>query len=180
MIARIRVTALYVTHDQAEAFALAHRIAVMNQGRIVQEGDPRTVYAEPATPFAATFLGAANVVPGRIERRDSVGGAVITIANGEQRLTLQVAGEPGDAVDVIIRPEDLTVFPVKIDGANVLTSKILRVVFLGSSVEYHLDIGHARPLRATGRADPALAVGVPVWVGFDPRYATVLCGKADK
>ncbi|MFX4639450.1 spermidine/putrescine ABC transporter ATP-binding protein, partial [Acinetobacter baumannii] len=63
MIARIGITALYVTHDQAEAFALADRMAVMERGRIVQEGAPRELYARPAGPFVATFLGAANILP---------------------------------------------------------------------------------------------------------------------
>jgi ABC-type Fe3+/spermidine/putrescine transport system ATPase subunit len=55
------VTAVYVTHDQAEAFALGDRIALMNGGRLVQVGTPRQVYAEPASTFAATFLGVSNL-----------------------------------------------------------------------------------------------------------------------
>ena len=174
MIARIRITALYVTHDQAEAFALAHRIAVMSQGRIVQEGHPRAVYAEPTTRFAATFLGAANIVPGRIERSGVDGSAIIAVDGEEYRLTLRATGRPGDAVDIIIRPEDLIVSAAKIDGANVLAGRIVRVVFLGSSVEYHLEIGRKQVLRAFGRTDPALAVGAPVWVAIDPRHGATL------
>lgn len=175
MIARIRVTALYVTHDQAEAFALAHRIAVMNHGRIVQEGPPRAIYAQPRTAFAATFLGAANIVSGRIESSETNETVVIVMDGGEHRLTLQAIGKPGDAVDVIIRPEDLIVSAAKIDAPyNVLTGRIVRVVFLGGSIEYHLDIGAKQLLRATGRSVPGLAVDVPVWVGIDPRHGTVL------
>ena len=64
MIAQIGVTALFVTHDQAEAFALADRLAVMHQGQILQEGEPRDIYARPQKSFVATFLGAANVLEG--------------------------------------------------------------------------------------------------------------------
>jgi ABC-type Fe3+/spermidine/putrescine transport system ATPase subunit len=62
---RLGFTAIYVTHDQAEAFALAERVAVMNQGRIETVGEPRRVFHRPATPFVAQFLG-LNVMPGRV------------------------------------------------------------------------------------------------------------------
>jgi len=175
MIARIRVTALYVTHDQAEAFALAHRIAVMNHGRIMQEGEPRSIYAQPRTAFAATFLGAANIVSGRIESRDSTGMVIVALDGGEYRLAMQGAGAPGEAVDVIVRPEDVVVSASRIDGpCNVLGGKIARIVFLGPCVEYHLDIGAKQLLRATGRLSPGLAVDVPVWVAIDPSHSTML------
>ena len=175
MIERIRVTALYVTHDQAEAFALAHRIAVMNHGRIMPEGEPRAIYAQPKTAFAATFLGAANLVSGLIQSRDANGMLVVALDEGEHRLALQATGATGDAVNVIVRPEDFVVSASRIDGpCNVLAGKIARIVFLGPCVEYHLDIGSKRLLRATGRLSPGLAVDVPVWVGIDPRHSMVL------
>lgn len=175
MIARIRVTALYVTHDQAEAFALAHRIAVMNQGRIIQEGEPRTIYAQPTTAFAATFLGAANIVPGRIESIDAHGKVVIVLDGGKHRLTALAPGEVGESVDVVIRPEDLLVSTTKIDGAySALEGRIARVTFLGGSVEYHVDVGAKQLLRATGRPTAGLNVDVSVWVGIDPRQGRVL------
>ena len=64
---RIGITALLVTHDQAEAFAMSHRLAVMDQGRIVQAGTAREIYARPGNAFIARFLGAANVLRGTIE-----------------------------------------------------------------------------------------------------------------
>ena len=67
LISRIGVTAMFVTHDQSEAFSLAQRIAVMDRGHIVQEGTPRQIYGRPRTPFVARFLGSANVMPGRAE-----------------------------------------------------------------------------------------------------------------
>ena len=97
MIARIGVTALYVTHDQAEAFALAHRMAVMDQGRIVQEGEPRALYAKPATAFAASFLGAANILPGRIEEAGMGDRAVVMLDGGGHRLAVVTRGKRGDA-----------------------------------------------------------------------------------
>jgi ABC-type Fe3+/spermidine/putrescine transport system ATPase subunit len=60
---RIGLTALYVTHDQVEAMVLAHRVCVMNGGRIVQEGTPRALYDRPADAFVAEFVGQANILP---------------------------------------------------------------------------------------------------------------------
>ncbi len=61
-------TFVFVTHDQGEALSLANRIAVMNAGRIEQEGDAEAIYAQPATRFVATFIGDANLLPG--QRKD--------------------------------------------------------------------------------------------------------------
>src|SRR6185436_2589468 len=73
LIRQIGVTALFVTHDQVEALALADRVAVMDQGRIVQEGTPTEIYSHPTNLFVARFLGAANILAGTIEARDSDG-----------------------------------------------------------------------------------------------------------
>lgn len=149
-------------HDQAEAFALAHRIAVMNHGRIMPEGEPRAIYAQPKTAFAATFLGAANLVSGLIQSRDANGMLVVALDEGEHRLALQATGATGDAVNVIVRPEDFVVSASRIDGpCNVLAGKIARIVFLGPCVEYHLDIGSKR-LRARPGAS------LPDWPSMCP------------
>src|SRR2546430_17695997 len=63
---RLRITTVYVTHDQAEALFLSHRVAVMQNGRIVQEGRPRDLYASPASGFVADFVGDATFVPGDV------------------------------------------------------------------------------------------------------------------
>jgi ABC-type Fe3+/spermidine/putrescine transport system ATPase subunit len=66
ILKRIGMTAIYVTHDQTEAFAVSDRLAVMNAGQIEQVGSPQAVYARPATPFVAQFLGFRNLLPGRV------------------------------------------------------------------------------------------------------------------
>ncbi len=73
LIRQIGITAVFVTHDQVEALSLADRVAVMEQGRIVQEGTPAEIYERPRNLFVARFLGAANVLPGKIEERDRQG-----------------------------------------------------------------------------------------------------------
>jgi len=66
---RIHVTSVFVTHDQEEAFELADRIAVMNEGRIEQLADPQTLYTQPASPFVCRFLGEVNEIPAALHTR---------------------------------------------------------------------------------------------------------------
>ena len=72
ILKRVGVTAVYVTHDQTEAFAIADRVVVMNQGRIEQVDKPQTIYARPATPFVARFLGFQNIINGEVVGEDRV------------------------------------------------------------------------------------------------------------
>ncbi len=96
---RLKITAIFVTHDQEEALTLADRIAVMNAGRVEQLGMPSEIYAIPRTLFVADFIGAMNLIPGSISNDTlSVGG-----------LKLPAGALPSSAeVKVAIRPEDMT------------------------------------------------------------------------
>jgi multiple sugar transport system ATP-binding protein len=110
---RLGVTAIYVTHDQAEAMALADRIAVMDRGRIVQMAPPLEVYHRPATTFVANFLGSPpmNLLPIRLDRRQGrtrfVSEAFTIEANGwHDRLASRV--EHDEVLTLGVRPEHLT------------------------------------------------------------------------
>jgi iron(III) transport system ATP-binding protein len=118
------VTVLLVTHDREEAFSLADRIALMRNGRIVQEGTPEELYFSPASRWAAEFVGAANVLPGRV-----IGGLVETAlgafpANG--------AGGLSDA-QVLVRPELLELEPTAAGPAEVVARE-----FRGHDVFYRV------------------------------------------
>jgi len=99
ILAGVRVTALYVTHDQTEAFSIADRAIIMNVGRIEQVGAPEEIYRRPATAFVARFLGMTNMSEGRI-----LGDGRVETAWG----TMQASTDgfrPGDKVRVLIRTE---------------------------------------------------------------------------
>ena len=104
LIARIGITALFVTHDQAEALALAQHVAVMNEGRLEQEGSPREVYSAPATAFVAEFIGGSNIVAGRVVSRDGAK-AQVALEGGGAVFEIKTEAAVGDPVDVLFRAE---------------------------------------------------------------------------
>ena len=178
LIRQIGITALFVTHDQVEALSLADRVAVMDQGRIVQEGAPAEIYDRPQNLFVAKFLGAANVLAGKVEERDGAGSARIALAGGGHRLTLATDQAPGASVDVVLRPENLTITAQQpADARNTIPGRIIGLTFQGSNVEYDVDIGGGASLRVLARANAELTRGTPVWIGIDTRRVAVFGGS---
>ena len=98
ILKRIGMTAVYVTHDQTEAFAVGDRLAVMNAGRFEQIGTPQAVYRHPETPFVAGFLGYQNLIPGRVNEAGEVETAV------GRFLPAGKLPPAGSAVTLLIRP----------------------------------------------------------------------------
>ncbi|HEY6994484.1 MAG TPA: ABC transporter ATP-binding protein [Xanthobacteraceae bacterium] len=174
LIRQIGITALFVTHDQIEALALADRVAVMAEGRIVQEGAPADIYDRPASLFVARFLGAANVLAGCVEARDDQGRIQIALDASGHRLTLVSEHRPGAGVDVVLRPENLTIGALPpTEDRNALPGRITALAFQGGRVEYEVDVGGGATLRVLARAQADLARGTPVWIGVDARNARV-------
>lgn len=124
-------TAIFVTHDQEEAFTLADRVGVLNQGRLEQLDAPEEIYHHPATLFVAEFVGAANFLPGLVTREGIVTELGV-LANMEGR-------EIGAKVKVMLRPDDITFVP-RPDAQGV----IIRRYFRGSENLYciRLPSGH--------------------------------------
>ena len=174
LIRQIGVTALFVTHDQVEALSLADRVAVMDQGRIVQEGTPAEIYERPTNLFVGSFLGAANVLAGKIEELVGEGSARIALEGCGHRLTLVADERPGVVVDVVLRPENLTITsPQDAPELNTVPGRITALAFQGNSVEYEVDIGGGTSLRVIARAQADLVRGTPVRIGIDPRRVAV-------
>ncbi len=101
ILQRVGVTAVYVTHDQTEAFAIGDQIAVMRAGRLEQVATPEKVYAEPATPFVAQFVGFENLIPGQ-QTEMAVG---IQTPLGPMRLATAPDTAPGTAGQLLLKPD---------------------------------------------------------------------------
>src|SRR5262245_56118253 len=124
---QVRITALYVTHDQAEAMAIADRVAVMNHGRLEQLSVPTDLYDEPRTEFAAMFIGSRNGL--ELEVRDG------RVAFGEAFAVSAPPGSNGRAI-CFFRPEDVEVRGPDFPG---LAATVAMKVFLGPVTRFHLN-----------------------------------------
>jgi len=129
---RLGITALYVTHDQAEALAVSDRIAVMEGGRVAQVGRAAEIYLRPATRFVAEFIGEANFLPAQLESVED-GWAGIRI--GSQRLRVQSRPLAVGPVTVLARPEAIRIQT----GGEGLAGTIQKVSYLGSSADYTVE-----------------------------------------
>jgi iron(III) transport system ATP-binding protein len=126
---KLGVTTIMVTHDQEEALSVADRIVVMNHGVIEQVGTPMDIYREPASPFAADFVGKVNVLPAQR-------------LNGELqlgRMTLPATAGADGAVKVYLRPEDVLARPIAPGDAHVFEASIEGIDFLGSYCHVHVS-----------------------------------------
>ncbi len=132
ILKEVGVTALYVTHDQQEAFAVADRIVVMNQGRFEQIGTPEAVYARPATPFVARFLGLNNLIPARV-LPDRPRQAITPLGV----FLLPEPARPGQGL-LLIRPEIERANLEREGDAGVVQGELVAVSFRGS--DYHIDL----------------------------------------
>jgi putative spermidine/putrescine transport system ATP-binding protein len=154
------ITAIYVTHDQSEAMALADRIIVMDRGQIAQIGTPRQIYEQPATPFVATFIGATSLIPARAhEGYVHVQGSVI--APSERR---------GD-VFLVTRPEDLE--PAE-NGP--LHGVIREATYFGDRKRLLVILKDGPPITVDVSPQSPLAASNPVRLRFRSASPRILAG----
>jgi iron(III) transport system ATP-binding protein len=172
----IRFTALYVTHDQTEATALAHRLAVMQTGQIAQTGSPTQIYYAPASRYVATFIGSANEVEGTISQRSDdayrvetpLGPLVAARAVGLEPLAI------GTRVSVLFRPEHCRFVDQSLaDGPNRMAGRIERSIFLGSYMEYLVKVGNV-PVVLRAMGGEVLAEDLEVCVSVPPEHIRIL------
>lgn len=173
---RVGTTFVHITHDQEEAMALADRIAVMQDGTIVQVGAPRELYRQPASRFVAGFLGKSNFIEGTVARVD---GNRVGLRIGQARVlaTAQDSREVGQPVTVAVRPENLAIAPA--DGAapddHALCGVVVSQLFLGKYISVHVDVPSIGALVAHVPVDSVLpGAGGRVTLSWDPAHGVVL------
>jgi iron(III) transport system ATP-binding protein len=147
---RLNITTLFVTHDQVEALSMSDRVAVMNQGVIVQEGTPREIYHAPGDQFVASFIGSINLIRGTIGRVDEQSDEVqVRTQFGSVLCGHRSAGlnaELGGDVIVAVRLEDVVIHRDEVhpdrspERPNIFNATVEIGLFGGTSVDYHLDV----------------------------------------
>ncbi len=160
---RVSMTALYVTHDQQEAFAVADRVIILNAGRIEQEGAPLALYRQPANRFVASFLGMHNLLAGRLLSDPLESEARVATSLGTLRGRRRVPGLAlGDAVTVLLRPDAASlVFPAEGAGQaeNLLHGQLRSRSFRGSQVK--IELSHGLDTRLVFELPGAMADALP-------------------
>ena len=167
---QLGITAIYVTHDQAEAMSISDKIIIMNKGVVAQMGTPSEIYYHPVDEFVADFIGEANFLDGAFKGADGdtctlvIDGHDVKVANPGSR-------KPGDNCRVVLRPE-----AVKIGEAGVLPAKVTLSCFMGSYQNYHVMVGKTL-VKITDSCPinkKIYNVGDDVWLSFEPECAHVL------
>jgi ABC-type Fe3+/spermidine/putrescine transport system ATPase subunit len=143
ILKRLGMTAVYVTHDQTEAFAVADRLAVMNAGRIEQLGAPPAVYEGPATPFVARFLGFENLISGQA---DGAAGVVTAVGRFRPAIPPRAPGEVTLLIKPALEQVELAHGTTKIDDVNTITGVVDAVAFRGRFCQVWLASGGERLL----------------------------------
>jgi iron(III) transport system ATP-binding protein len=132
------MTALYVTHDQAEAVVLGDRIGVMRDGKLLQMGTPDEIYNRPADLFVANFTGATNELAGTLVARNGQFGTVDFGEGRRGEVALLHPLEPDEKVRIALRPENIAIG--KHNGANIFLARVTDRRYQGTQTAYEIDL----------------------------------------
>jgi len=144
---RLDITAVYVTHDQAEALALSDRVAVMNEGQVEQVGTPDEIYDQPGSQFVADFIGLSDFIEGTVL---SVGAEKAMVAVDDLRFAVPASPKmrPHEKLLFFIRPNDIDLFPpTHAGGENTFGGVVSKMTYLGDKVDYRIVVGEGLELR---------------------------------
>lgn len=160
----IAVTTMVVTHDQAEAFALGDRVAVMRNGRVEQLDTPDGLYRRPVTPWVAGFVGEANLLVGRLDQGHCAVTAlgpvpVEAVPHGPDGAPLR----SGDTVRLLVRPEQIAVGPAEGGGT---AAAVEAVEYHGHDIRYRLRLGDGSAVVARCAPEPTHPRGSRVTIGY--------------
>ena len=168
---RLDITSLYVTHDQEEALAISDRVIVMSKGKIEQIGTPEEIYNRPSSLFVADFVGAANMIEGRVKGPGAQGSLLFEGQNG---VTLEVEAPPNGRGGSVVALRSSYIHLTPVEGArNAVAGTIHRRMFHGDFVQYVVD-WPAGQLIVRRPPTEHYDEGSAVTVSFDPRHCVLL------
>lgn len=170
ILKRLGLTALYVTHDQQEALAVADRVVVMNRGRFAQVGTPRELYLAPASAFVARFLGLVNLLPAEVRAQEP------TLAHTALGSIPLAAPAPAGHYSLLLRPNALDLASAQ----PALSGTVVEVSFRGQFLRVEIEADSANGKSAGTRLvfeaplDTPISEGRPLRFGVEPALVTLL------
>jgi putative spermidine/putrescine transport system ATP-binding protein len=173
----VGITTIYVTHDQSEALTMSDRIAVMDQGRVLQIGSPVEIYEQPASRFIAEFIGESNLLSGKVSALD---GAACSVGLGETtvagRLSQNASVSLGQDVALLIRPEMIRMHALDADEQPKLIGTVSEAIYQGSVVRYRVQAaGQEMMVEVANRPDlPRLDTGETVSAFWNAQSGVVI------
>lgn len=177
LVKQLQITAVYVTHDQAEAMVISDRIAIMDSGKLIQVGSPTEIYHRPATRFVAEFIGVTNIFDGRVEHVDPARGFA-SVATDLGRTICRLPNPTMISMDTTvylsIRPEDVEVFTEN-PGAdvNMYKGRVIERAYLGHLLYLFIAVGKAQ-LRVQSHPRLGVTEAQEVYVHLDPDRCVIL------
>ena len=169
---KLGTTFVIVTHDQEEAMIVADRIALMNEGRLIQVGPPAEIYERPKSRWVADFVGQVTLIEGRLEQ-----GGMLTTALGQ--LQVAAAGTGGDKVWLALRPEKLAMSAQRPtpDYRNALAGTVFEIGYRGDVSLYKVRMADRSLIKvalANAGGRPPFAINDLVWVSWPPDAGVML------
>lgn len=172
-LTKLKITAVYVTHDRIEALSLSDAIAVMRAGRIMEIGTPKEIYFGSGQQFVVDFVGRTNLIEGKVVSIEN-DGTLIGTAIGTIACQTQIVPPVGSIVTVSIRPEFVKVMEGgSRKGQNVFRGRVESLVFVGEAYEGEIKVGETRLIT---KIAPTVSVkeGDEIGLHVDPDYCSVL------
>jgi len=179
LVKRLGITTVYVTHDQLEALTMSDVVAVMNQGRIVQEASPIEIYRAPKERFVANFIGLTNFLDGRVTLAPNGSGyGTVETSSGSLNCVVPATAKVEDTVTVVVRPEDIALSAggAPETGHNLLEGKVVGTLFMGEAMEYQLELSGGTMMRLKLHASNVINRGDTIRVRIPPSQCRALMG----
>jgi len=177
--ARLGLSFMIVTHDQEEAMTVAHRIAVMDRGHIVQVATPAEIYEQPRSRWVAEFIGDVNLIEG-VMLESGAGEAVISDVGG-RRYRVAAGAAAGARVCIALRPEKVRIqaAPAPPDTPNAMRGRVWDIGYLGGISIYKVRLDDGTVVKASvanvaQRTGEAIGTDDEVWLSWPPDAAVVL------
>jgi ABC-type Fe3+/spermidine/putrescine transport system ATPase subunit len=178
LVTQLKMTAVYVTHDQAEALALSDRVAVMSAGRIQQIGTPREIFEQPNSLFVADFIGLSDFIKARVE---AVEANSTWVAVKEMRVRVETAERLriGQDVTLFIRPNRVELLePGALGGENVFEARVLKLTYLGDNIDYRVVLPGDREMRVQTSGQLYFPAGSSIKVRLPSKHCHLIAEQS--